>query len=95
MHRGDSRGGKHRRLELQGDLFRMLEFAEAAWAGGSCRLQKRRNPQQGSAGGLSRTPLVAGVEFNRCRTRFPLTDHHIVSLLDQFNSTRGLSPLLR
>jgi hypothetical protein len=29
VHDRDSRGGKHSRLELQGDLFRMLKFAEA------------------------------------------------------------------
>ncbi|GFM30669.1 hypothetical protein [Novosphingobium sp. PY1] len=29
---GDSRGGKHRRLELHGALFRMLDLAQAAAA---------------------------------------------------------------
>ncbi|WP_039858987.1 hypothetical protein, partial [Novosphingobium pentaromativorans] len=32
VHGGDSRGGKHRRLELHGDLFRMLDFAQGAAA---------------------------------------------------------------
>lgn len=38
--------------------------------------------------------MVAGAEFNRCRTRFTLTNHHIVSLLDQCKSTRSVLPLL-
>ncbi len=61
VHGGDSRGGKHRRLELRGDLFSMLAFAEAASAETSGKSQKRQNPQRMNAGGICSTPLVAGV----------------------------------
>lgn len=72
VHGGDSRRGKHRRRELHGDLFQMLEFAEAA---ASSEAQKRQKPQHENVGALSRTSLVAGAEFHRCRTRFKLPDH--------------------
>ena len=60
VHAGSSRGGKVRRLELHGDLFQMLEFAEAAVGGGA---QKHQKPRSGGTGALSGTPLVAGVGF--------------------------------
>ena len=63
VHGGNSRRGKHRRLELHGDLFRVLEFAEAAVSGATVRSQKRPQPQQGSAGAVCSTSLVAGVGF--------------------------------
>ncbi len=63
VHGGDSRGGKHRRLELQGDLFAMLEFAAAASRGDIIKGQKRQKPQHFHAEGLIRTPLVAGAGF--------------------------------
>ena len=77
VHGGNGRGGKDRRLELHGDLFRMLEFAEAAASGGDRASQKQSRPQQISARAVSGTPLVAGAEFHRCRTRFSLNDHAI------------------
>ena len=60
VHAGDSRGGKVRRLELHGDLYRMLEFTEEA---GSSGAQKRKQPQAGGLGAGSVTPVVAGVGF--------------------------------
>ena len=62
VHGGDSRGGRVRRLELHGDLFRMLEFAEAA-SGGSAASLKRLRPQHFHAEAVSGTSLVAGVGF--------------------------------
>ena len=53
VHGGKGRGGKHRRLELHGDLFRMLEFAEATASSGDGASQKRPRPQQVSAGGFA------------------------------------------
>ena len=63
VHGGDSRGGKHRRLELRGDLFSMLEFAEAAVNNGNSVAQNARKSHQGTSGTLSRTSLVAGAGF--------------------------------
>jgi hypothetical protein len=63
VHDGDSRGGKHRRLELRGDLFSMLEFAEAAVNNGNGVAQKARKPQRANAEALVVVPLVAGVGF--------------------------------
>ena len=63
VHGGDGRDGKHRRLELRGDLSRMLEFADAPANGGNAIVQKRQKPQSGETGALSRTPLVAGAGF--------------------------------
>ena len=64
VHGGNSRGGKHHRLELRGDLFRMLVFAEAAAAGSlSSGAQKRRKPQSGPTEALVVAPLVAGTGF--------------------------------
>ena len=60
VHVGDSRGGKVRRLEMHGDLYRMLEFTEEAASGTS---QKRKQPQAPGAGAASVTPVVAGVGF--------------------------------
>ena len=60
VHAGDSRGGKVRRLELHGDLYRMLEFTEEA---GSSGAQKRKQPQAGSLGAGRVTLVVAGVGF--------------------------------
>ena len=60
VHAGDSRGGKVRRLELHGDLYRMLEFTEEAASGGA---KKRKQPQATGAGAASVTPVVAGVGF--------------------------------
>jgi site-specific DNA recombinase len=45
VHAGNSRGGKVRRLELHGDLFRMMDFADAG-AGGNV---KRCSERQASA----------------------------------------------
>jgi hypothetical protein len=38
VYGGSSRGGKHGRLELHGDVFRMLDFAEQAVAVVTTRL---------------------------------------------------------
>ena len=61
VHGGDSRGGKVRRLELHGDLFRMLEFAHASTASG--RPTKRRSSGISGVDGVIGTPLVAGAGF--------------------------------
>ena len=61
VHAGDSRGGKVRRLDLYGDLFRMLEFAHASTSSGV--------PAKRSKSGVLRaveesgTPVVAGAGF--------------------------------
>jgi site-specific DNA recombinase len=60
VHAGDSRGGKVRRLELHGDLFRMLAFAETAADKGA---QKRQKPQTVGSEASGRIPLVAGTRF--------------------------------
>ena len=60
VHSGDSRSGKVRRLELHGDLYRMLEFTDEMASGGG---QKRRQPQAKGHGAASVTPVVAGVGF--------------------------------
>ena len=60
VHAGDSRGGKVRRLELHGDLYRMLEFTEQAVSGVS---QKRKQPQANGLGAVCVTPVVAGAGF--------------------------------
>ena len=60
VHAGDSRGGKLRRLELHGDLYRMLQFSEEAADDGT---QKRKQPQATDAEAVSVTPVVAGVGF--------------------------------
>ena len=59
VHAGDSRGGKVRRLDLHGDLYQMLEFAEDGTRGGA---HKRQQPQAEGRGAVV-TPLVAGVGF--------------------------------
>ena len=61
VHGGDSRGGKVRRLELHGDLFRMLEFAHASTTSG--RPAKRRSSGISGDFGVIGTPLVAGAGF--------------------------------
>ena len=63
VHAGDSRGGKVRRLELQGDLFRMLEFVETAAAGENRSRQNARKPQSLGTEALVVAPLVAGAGF--------------------------------
>ena len=63
VHGSDGRSGKHRRLELRGDLSRMLEFADAAANGGNANVQKRQKPQSGETGALSSALLVAGAGF--------------------------------
>lgn len=65
VHGGNSRGGKHRRLELRGDLFSMLEFAQSAANSQNAGGHKRQRPQRFHAGAVSVTPLVAGVRFER------------------------------
>ena len=61
-HAGNCRGGKHRRLELHGDLFQMVALTEAAVAG-SVKVQNARKAQFHGTGPLSGTPLVAGAGF--------------------------------
>jgi hypothetical protein len=67
VHDGDARGGKVRRLELKGDLFRMLEFAEDA-AAGDRRGQNAQKPRSVGTGALSVTSMVAGTRIGRCHT---------------------------
>lgn len=54
---GDARGGKRRRMQLQGDLFAMLDFAEEASKGVGTRTAKL--PRTGRSEGVV-LPLVAG-----------------------------------
>jgi site-specific DNA recombinase len=63
---GDERGGKRRHIQLHGDLFEMLTFAEAAAVGLSPAKRREQNaqkPQSGGTGAFSVTPLVAGTGF--------------------------------
>ena len=62
VHAGNCRGGKHRRLELHGDMFQMVALTEAA-VGGSVKVQNARKAQFHGTGPLSGTPLVAGAGF--------------------------------
>ena len=55
VHGGNGRGGKYRRLELHGDLFRMLEFAEAAMSGANAGSSKRQRPPAGFCWGLCKS----------------------------------------
>ena len=57
---GDSRGGKKRRIELHGDLYRMLEFAHVSAAG---KTSKRRDVSDKKGDTEIGTPLVAGAGF--------------------------------
>ena len=63
VHAGDGRGGKVRRLGLQGDLFRMLEFVERAASGGERRARNAQQPRSVGTGDVCGTPLVAGTGF--------------------------------
>ena len=63
VHAGDGRGGKVRRLGLQGDLFRMLEFVERAASGGERRGRNAQQPRSVGTGAVCGTPLVAGTGF--------------------------------
>lgn len=64
---GDQRGGKHRDIQLHGDLFRMLAFAEAvvcsetAFKGRALNAQK---PRSVDTEAFCVTPLVAGTRFH-------------------------------
>ena len=53
---GSARGGKRRHIQLYGDLYRMLEFAD-----GACG-QDAKKPRVGGLGAIV-TPLVAGTGF--------------------------------
>ena len=44
VHAGDSRGGEVRRLEVHGDLFQMLEFAEIGVNDSEAKSHKREQP---------------------------------------------------
>ncbi len=46
VHGGNSCSGKVRRLELHGDLFRMLGFAETAANGGNARSRYEESPNE-------------------------------------------------
>ena len=62
---GNARGGKHRDVQLHGDLFRMLAFAEAAAVGEMPGKRSGQNAQQPRSVGTGAcvTPLVAGTGF--------------------------------
>ena len=53
---GSARGGKRRPMQLHGDLYRMLAFAEAA-----CAPNAQKPPSEGT--GAFVIPLVAGTGF--------------------------------
>lgn len=77
---GDARGGKARVLRLQGDLFRMLDFALHATAGPPDAIVRNAQlPLQHSGEGVV-TPVVAGTGFDRCRTTIPLRGIGLPSL---------------
>jgi len=62
---GDERGGKHRGVQLHGDLFQMLNFAATAALGDTPDKSKGQNahkPQTGRSGACV-TSLVAGTGF--------------------------------
>ena len=64
---GDERGGKHRGVQLHGDLFQMLDFAATTASGENTDKRKGLNahkPQTGGSGACV-TSLVAGTGFGR------------------------------
>ena len=63
VHAGDGRGGKVRRLGLQGDLFRLLEFAVRVADGGERGSRNAQQPRSVRTGAVCGTPVVAGTGF--------------------------------
>ena len=63
---GDERGGKRRDIQLHGDLFRMLAFAEIAAGSeaiGGRQGRDAQKPRSKGTGAFCVTPLVAGTGF--------------------------------